>query len=328
MSGNKPFYIFLLLLCFCCETKSQTNLVYNGDFEIYDTCPSSVTSPLDLQIEHCSGWYAPTYATPDYYNTCATSIVSVPKNGFGFQYAYSGNAYCGCYIQNCTQPSCNGWWVEYIQSKLNKPLVAGTNYDFSFKVVISDIGVDYYFWKIGALFTNSKVTKTTNKPFTNVAPQVFNTPNNYLTDTLNWIEIKGSFIAQGGEEYITIGYFPDTLDIDTMRSYTPVTDLSNFICYYFIDDAILYEKQCAEIIPNVFTPNKDGINDILKITLCNPIQKISIYNRWGIKVFETTNMNHDWDGRTTSGEECTDGIYYYIIETKEKNVKGFVQLIR
>jgi len=55
----KPFYIIIFLLLFCCEAKTQTNLVYNGDFEIYDTCPLNPSTPGDLQIEHCLGWTAP-----------------------------------------------------------------------------------------------------------------------------------------------------------------------------------------------------------------------------------------------------------------------------
>lgn len=307
---------------------AQQNLVYNGDFEIYDTCPNTTSYPGNYQIEHCLGWYAPTYATSDYYNSCASSIVSVPTNNFGFQYPYSGNAYCGLLIQNCTQAGCDGWWVEYIQSRLVQPLIAGKTYNFSYKIVGSDYGFDYYFWKLGAAFTDTKVLSATAKPFTSIISQVLNSTNNYITDTLNWTEIKGSFIAHGGEEYLTIGYFPDTLNIDTLREYNVSNDLTNFGNYYFIDDVKLFEEVCLQTIPNVFTPNNDYINDVLKISTCNRLLKNTIYNRWGIVVFETRKEHHYWDGRTTSGEECVDGTYYYIIETEEKIFKGFVQLIR
>lgn len=324
----KLFYIFLFIILFCCEAKTQTNLVYNGDFELYDTCPTVTTYPGNPQIEHCLGWYAPTYATPDYFNSCAISIVGTPINTFGFQYPFSGNAYCGVFIQNCIQPSCDGWWIEYIQSKLVSPLIAGNNYEFSFKIVMSDLGFDYAFSRLGAYFTNSKITKITNKPFTGIVPQVLNTTNNYLLDTLNWVNIKGEFIAQGGEEYVTIGYFPDTLKLDTLAINIIPIEPTNYGNYYFIDDVKLFEKPCINIIPNVFTPNKDGINDLLKINPCIPTEKTIIFNRWGNKVFETTEVNHYWDGTNNSDEECAVGYYYIIIETKEKNIKGFVQLIR
>lgn len=324
----KPFYIFLFFTLFCCEAKTQTNLVYNGDFEIYDTCPTTISTPGNYQIEHCLGWYAPTYATSDYYNKCASWPVGIPVNTFGFQSPYSGNAYTGVLIQNCTQVGCDGWWVEYVQSKLITPLTAGIEYNFSFNTVGSDHGWEYSFWKLGAYFSNTKIANTTAKPFTNVVPQILNTPNNYLTDTLNWTEIKGSFVAKGGEEFVTIGYFPDTLNIDSLRLNLMVDATSNFINYYYIDDVKLFEKECISILPNIFTPNNDNINELFKFSTCSDVIKTTLYNRWGNKVFETTDITNYWDGKTTSGKDCNDGNYYYIIETKEKTIKGFVQLIR
>ena len=73
------------MMLFCCEAKTQTNLVYNGDFEIYDTCPKNISTPGDLQIEHCLAWTAPTkLGTSDYFNVCNNSTLNkfagVPKN--------------------------------------------------------------------------------------------------------------------------------------------------------------------------------------------------------------------------------------------------------
>ena len=163
------------MILFCCEAKTQTNLVYNGDFEIFDTCPANYSQPGDYQIEHCLGWYAPTFATPDYYNICATVNVGVPLNGFGFQVPYSGNAYCGILNQNCTQGgSCDGWWIEYLQSKLNTSLVLGKSYEFSCRIVLSNLFYEYSFWKFGAYFTNTNISKLTAKPFTGIVPQIKN----------------------------------------------------------------------------------------------------------------------------------------------------------
>jgi gliding motility-associated-like protein len=325
---NKSFYIFLILILFCYEAKTQTNLVYNGDFEIYDTCPTTISSPTSQQLQHCLGWYSPTFATSDYYNACATSIVGVPKNNFGFQYPYSGNAYCGILLQNCTKPGCDGWWMEYLQSRLTTSLVTGKTYDFNCKVVLSTADWDFSFAKFGAYFTSTNISKPTGKPFINVSPQILNSFNNYLTDTLNWINISGSFIANGGEQYITIGFFSDTLNIDTLRNVNPFFDITNYGSYYYIDDVKVKESECLDMFPNIFTPNNDGINDFLKIKNCNLIIKTTIYNRWGNKIFESTDLKISWDGSANNGLPCPDGIYYYIIESEEKTIKGFVQLIR
>lgn len=92
-------------------------------------------------------------------------------------------------------------------------------------------------------------------------------------------------------------------------------------------------------IPNVFTPNADGTNDAW-----SPIFKgndnlvsnyeLSIYNRWGLLIFETSKLHRAWDGYTTSGGKCADGVYFYTLkytvtennESKPQQLKGFITL--
>ncbi len=86
------------------------------------------------------------------------------------------------------------------------------------------------------------------------------------------------------------------------------------------------------ILPNVFTPNFDSINDVFKPYLDEIVEvNFSIYNRYGNLVFETSRVNGFWDGRTTSGEPCKDGTYFCVltatgIEGKKYKEKTFVQL--
>lgn len=86
------------------------------------------------------------------------------------------------------------------------------------------------------------------------------------------------------------------------------------------------------IIPNVFTPNYDSVNDVFRPYLDEITEvQYSIYNRYGNLIFETKKLNGFWDGRTTSGEPCTDGVYYCVltatgIDGKKYKEKSFVQL--
>lgn len=86
------------------------------------------------------------------------------------------------------------------------------------------------------------------------------------------------------------------------------------------------------VLPNVFTPNFDSINDIFKPYLDEIVElNFSIFNRYGNLVFETTRLNGFWDGRTSSGEPCKDGVYFCIlnatgIEGKKYKEKTFIQL--
>ncbi len=86
-------------------------------------------------------------------------------------------------------------------------------------------------------------------------------------------------------------------------------------------------------IPNIFTPDGDGTNDLFLInTSCFKEFTIEIFNRWGMKIVEITTGG--WDGRSKSGVEASDGTYFYILKAvsllpgKEYNSKGFISLVR
>jgi gliding motility-associated-like protein len=89
-------------------------------------------------------------------------------------------------------------------------------------------------------------------------------------------------------------------------------------------------------IPNVFTPNDDGVNDQFILQLTNLIWiHCVIYDRWGVKMYEVTTEkgNIAWDGKTLSGKEAPDGTYFFILEAEGKDgesyrKKGIVSLYR
>jgi gliding motility-associated-like protein len=80
------------------------------------------------------------------------------------------------------------------------------------------------------------------------------------------------------------------------------------------------------VVPNVFTPNGDGINDFFEISNIQQYNdvKFVVYNRWGQIVYESNNYNNTWDGAGNA-----DGIYFYILEIPTLNIfKGFLTIIR
>lgn len=88
-------------------------------------------------------------------------------------------------------------------------------------------------------------------------------------------------------------------------------------------------------IPNVFSPNGDNRNDVVRIPHESVERfKMTIYNRWGAKVFETTDVEVYWNGKVKNdGAECPAGVYYFIAEYKlrgleEKNRTGTITLMR
>lgn len=87
-------------------------------------------------------------------------------------------------------------------------------------------------------------------------------------------------------------------------------------------------------IPNVFSPNGDNNNDAWYVNSSGMKEfRVDIYDRWGLKIWEAEAATIKWDGRTTSGVECTDGTYFYVLKAitltnKDYSTKGFINLLR
>jgi gliding motility-associated-like protein len=81
-------------------------------------------------------------------------------------------------------------------------------------------------------------------------------------------------------------------------------------------------------VPNIFTPNGDGSNDVffLKTASVSEINAV-ILDRWGNKVYETrsTTGNIAWDGKNFAGNECAAGVYFYVIRGKGRDDKSYEQ---
>ncbi|MBS1635726.1 MAG: DNRLRE domain-containing protein [Bacteroidetes bacterium] len=68
-------------------------------------------------------------------------------------------------------------------------------------------------------------------------------------------------------------------------------------------------------IPNTFTPNHDGVNDAYYLTATGyQDYEMKIYNRWGTLLKTLTPDNPLWDGKSSGGEECPDGTYFYTLD--------------
>lgn len=72
------------------------------------------------------------------------------------------------------------------------------------------------------------------------------------------------------------------------------------------------DDSCKPMIPNVFSPNQDGINDVFSIGIDCEIKnfELEFFNRWGSRVFVSNNHNIGWDGYV-NGELASSGVYYY-----------------
>jgi len=99
----------------------------------------------------------------------------------------------------------------------------------------------------------------------------------------------------------------------------------------------IFVKEISTLyIPNAFTPDGDGLNDIFMPVgqrLDNDDYHFLIFNRWGEKVFETNDAHKGWDGRDPSGQKAPDGVYTWLliyseVESYKQKRTGTVTLIR
>jgi len=82
-------------------------------------------------------------------------------------------------------------------------------------------------------------------------------------------------------------------------------------CGNYYDEVTIAAGLCNIEMPSAFSPNGDGINEVFKIKYPFPVQQFSmtIYNRFGEKVFETTNIGEGWDGKW-KGQAAAAGCLY------------------
>ena len=100
-----------------------------------------------------------------------------------------------------------------------------------------------------------------------------------------------------------------------------------------IEDLLCDTSNCKFSIPNVFSPNADGINDVLKISnTCSSVSfSVDIYNRWGQLIFSDQraqgNTTIKWDGYI-NGAVASEGTYFVIIQADDRVQKGSFSVVR
>jgi gliding motility-associated-like protein len=80
-------------------------------------------------------------------------------------------------------------------------------------------------------------------------------------------------------------------------------------------------------IPNSFTPNNDGLNDVFKVSVRGISEfSIQIFNRWGDLVHESTDPNEIWQGGDANGEYfIPNGVYSYVVKYKSLDTQAKIE---
>ncbi len=292
----KRITLLNLLCLFILNTGFSQNLVLNSDLEEYMDCPAENGDFFATNWEIVGG-------TCDYFHTCSDNSqavfpVGVPENFVGYQYPLSGEAYVGAvsYVDLLGAPNVR----EYFAAKLSSPLEMGTTYYISIMVSLADFS-SHACNNLGIKFIDESQL---NGPVNN-NPVMDNTAHIYreefITDTMGWVMLKGTFEAFFPFEYMAIGNFFDDANTDTLFLMETYAGGSSVFAYHYYDNACVSSDStdCFPVIdsnveletieqiqlhPNpttgkVFFKNIDGvanikINDLLgRTVLAVPVQK-------------------------------------------------------
>jgi len=163
---------------------------------------------------------------------------------------------------------------------------------------------------------------TWNNPNLTCADDVIAYKIYYTSDANNPLD---SISRIEGAENTFFEHFPDGA-MGACYAVTAVDSFQNESEYSLI--------QCVDncsyyLLPNVFTPNGDGINDVyVAINPMDYVKKVNmkIFNRWGELLFETDNPLIEWDGRIQSNNKMVSpGVYYYLCDVWEPRISGLEQ---
>lgn len=204
------------------------NLVDNGGFE------STTGKPKKLGgIDMATGWVSPTGVRADLYAPAAKiPDISTPTNIYGTENPKEGKNYAGivAYSYNDKMPR------SYVMTKFNAPLKKGMTYCVQFNVSLAELS-KYATNQIGA-HISSKAFGTEEKSSIIETTHIVHPDNKVFNAMYGWDRVCGTFVAKGGEKYITIGNFSNNDNTTAVKNKKPdgINGTIIIASYYYIDD--------------------------------------------------------------------------------------------
>lgn len=205
------------------------NLVPNGSFEATDGKVKKLGG-----IESATGWTSPTGARADLFTPSKVPDINTPNNLYGKEEAKEGTNYAGIvgYSFGNKVPR------SYLMVKLDAPLKKGMKYCVKFNVSLAE-GSKYASNNIGANLSK-KPFATEEKTIIKDVAHVLHPENDMkkFNQMFSWDQVCGTFTAEGGEKYLTIGnfYADDKTKQENNKKPKDVKVDQVIAAYYYIDN--------------------------------------------------------------------------------------------
>lgn len=229
------------------------NLVPNGSFNERVYCPSAYNTTA---LRTLKNWIQPTKGTPDHFDECGKGSAGVPGNIAGSQMPFDGTGYAGLITYTSTKRD----YREYLQAKLNRKLSGGETICVELWLSCGDFSL-FVTDAFGVHFSKTAIKHGSFDPLP-VAPQVSNPRLHLIDQTNRWVKISDTFVAEGGEEFITLGNFlPDNRITRLKRTSVEGAKETSKWHYVYIDQVNVTSVESRSECSCVNDQIKDEVHD-------------------------------------------------------------------
>jgi len=268
-----------------------------------------------------------TLVNPDCYKTssiCNTSLYCTTNPLSIGAYPKDGNNMCLLSLLGFYQSKNNSNTRGYLQTPLVSQLAPNTSYVAGCYTMLPTIYYgDFACNNLGMLFTAEALNSTSSgSDLLRYTPQVNQAGIN--KDHGVWKKVFGCFTSTGNEQFLTIGNFYDDNHTKAeliVPQYDPGSDFASYVI-----DSVFTEEVKNPFIPNVITPNGDGLNDKFVIEKIHyGWWSLEVVNRWGKQVYQSSDYRNTW-----TGDNLSVGVYYYELQHRCPGIsyKGSITILR
>ncbi len=336
--------IAALLISF---SAGSQNLVPNPGFESNTGLPTT-TGQWALANDWSNA--ASMNSSPDYFHNLGILGGDLPETPIGEVHAFEGDAVMG--FAATGEKGLN--FREYLSVKLTQALEPGRAYELSFRITNGQVSA---FSNAGLSTSHMGMCVSVDAPVQVGNTPLLDEPTARFGNTIygsTWRFVQFYFEADVAAEYLTIGVFGMDADKDIIDQ----TGNNPSLAYYFVDDfkmvevdpvpiheevvdpreekneeeveiVDVYDEYQADFyIPNAFSPDNDGINDVFF-----PYSKkgysfeMKIFNKWGELVYTLDETSKGWDGSNVKRNTTSDFFVWQLIYDKVNEDSSRVEKI-